>query len=386
MQKISEVQKIMIEFAERTGLTGKCQPRRYLWTDAFAVCNFLGLFTATGEEKYKQYALDLIEQVHNVLGRHRPDDIRTGWISGLDEENGKLHPTAGGLRIGKRLNERRPGEPHDEQLEWEQDGQYFHYLTKWMHALNRAAVVTGTMKYNQWALELARTAHAGFTYTAPDIGKRMYWKMSIDLSRPLVPSMGQHDALDAMITYYELTSTAASCFKIIPKFDLSAEIEDAATMCMQTTWATDDPLGIGGLLSDACRLTRLIVDSRLPLNNILAALLYYAGEGLEYFVRTRTLDYAPEYRLAFRELGLSTGLHAVDKIQLMIERHAENLQEPEVLDSYISGLAGHLKLAEIIENFWMNPANQKVHTWTEHLDINSVMLATSLAPDSYLTI
>ena len=75
--------------------------------------------------------------MHHVLGRHRDDDPRRGWISGLSEEEGERHPTRGGLRIGKPLNEREPDEPADSQLEWEQDGQYFHYLTKWMHALYR---------------------------------------------------------------------------------------------------------------------------------------------------------------------------------------------------------------------------------------------------------
>ncbi len=32
----------------------------------------------------------------------------------------------------------------------------------------------------------------------------MYWKMSIDLTRPLVSSMGQHDPLDGFITYNEI--------------------------------------------------------------------------------------------------------------------------------------------------------------------------------------
>lgn len=36
----------------------------------------------------------------------------------------------------------------------------------------------------------------------------MYWKMSIDLSSPLVPSMGQHDPLDGLITYLQLQATA----------------------------------------------------------------------------------------------------------------------------------------------------------------------------------
>ncbi len=102
------VREIMTEFADLTGLSsaGKT-PRRYLWTDAFAVCNFLELYRQTGAEKYKDLALRLVDQVHNILGRHREDDPRTGWISGLDEREGKMHPTIGGLRIGKKMNERR---------------------------------------------------------------------------------------------------------------------------------------------------------------------------------------------------------------------------------------------------------------------------------------
>ncbi len=149
----------MTAFADRTGLsTGSHAPKRYLWTDAFSVCNFLGLFHQTGDEQYKQTAFALVDQVHAVLGRHRDIDSRNGWISGLDEKEGKLHPTAGGLRIGKKLNERKSGEPYDERLEWDQDGQYFHYLTKWMHALNQIARVSGNRLYNRWAMELAKTA------------------------------------------------------------------------------------------------------------------------------------------------------------------------------------------------------------------------------------
>jgi len=41
--RIEEAIALMNEFAQRTGLTSKQPPRRYLWTDAFAVCNLLGL-------------------------------------------------------------------------------------------------------------------------------------------------------------------------------------------------------------------------------------------------------------------------------------------------------------------------------------------------------
>ena len=75
MKKLTNSEKIMVDFVDRTCIAGdSCQPVRYLWTDAFAVCNFLELFNWTGEEKYKRYALQLVDQVHHVLGRYREDD------------------------------------------------------------------------------------------------------------------------------------------------------------------------------------------------------------------------------------------------------------------------------------------------------------------------
>lgn len=73
---LSTVIRTMEEFASNTGLLSASQPRRYLWTDAFAVCNYLGLQKRTNDEKYGRLALDLVKNVHEVLGRHRPDDHR----------------------------------------------------------------------------------------------------------------------------------------------------------------------------------------------------------------------------------------------------------------------------------------------------------------------
>ena len=56
----------------------------------------------------------------------------------------------------------------------------------------------------------------------------MYWKMSIDLSYPLVTSMGQHDPLDGLITYSELQATARKYSEQSAWPDLSAEIADIA--------------------------------------------------------------------------------------------------------------------------------------------------------------
>ena len=83
------VERVMIEFARLTGLEPVTpHPIRYLWTDAFAVCNYLELYRTTKEDSYLDLAVRLVHQVHHTLGRHREDDVRKGWISGPDEEEG----------------------------------------------------------------------------------------------------------------------------------------------------------------------------------------------------------------------------------------------------------------------------------------------------------
>ena len=383
----SIIVEIMTDFARLTGLSpAKKAPRRYLWTDAFAVCNFLELYHQTGDATYKQLALNLVDQVHNILGRHRKDDSRTGWISRLDESEGKKHPTRGGLRIGKTMKERMPSDFFDEGLEWDRDGQYYHYLIKWMHALNRVSRVTGDLTYNRWAMELAKTAHAMFTYVPSSGGqKRMYWKMSIDLSYPLVPSMGQHDPLDGFITYHQLQATAAKDPERAMWPDLSAEIADIASICEGKRWVTDDPLGIGGLLCDAFRVAQLIVKKNFEKTDLLEILLEDALLGQEACVRTNTLKLPADYRLAFRELGLSIGLRAVKKLQGLIEENPAIFNQQNSQHSRIETLVRYAPLAETIERFWLEPRKRKTNTWTEHRDINMVMLATSLAPDGYLS-
>jgi len=45
---------------------------------------------------------------------------------------------------------------------------------------------------------------------------------------------------------------------------------------------------------------------------------------------------------------------------------------------------GYVTLKETIEAFWLEGKNRESVTWTEHRDINTVMLATSLGPDGFL--
>jgi hypothetical protein len=383
---ISIAEKMMSEFARLTGLSGaNSEPRRYLWTDAFAVCNFLGLYQETEDEKFKDLALRLVDQVHSVLGHHRNDDSRTGWLSGLDDEEGRLHPTRAGLRIGKELKERGPNDPMDEQLEWDRDGQYYHYLTKWMHALDRVTRVTSDFTFNRWAIELAKAVHARFVCPSPS-GRRksMYWKMSIDLSYPLVTSMGLHDPLDGLVTYTQLKATSATDPERSSQ-DLKHEIADMVDMCKGRRWATDDPLGIGGLLSDAFRVAQLMTRGYFTGMGLLAVLLDASLKGLEWFDRENFLNLPAEYRLAFRELGLSIGLGALERLSRFIERNEDTFAEKE-MKARINPLKEYGLFKEVIDNFWLEPQSRETRSWMAHRDINTVMLATSLSPVGFLTL
>jgi hypothetical protein len=104
------------------------------------------------------------------------------------------------------------------------------------------------------------------------------------------------------------------------------------------------------------------VDARL-INRLLKA----STNGSKKFSKQRQLQYPAEHCLAFRKLGLLIGLHAV-----------ERMKHPSA-----KALKPFLPLAMHIEEFWLDPKHQGNKTWTDHLDINEVMLATSLDPDSW---
>jgi hypothetical protein len=114
---------------------------RYLWTDAFGVLSFLTLYHETSSEKYLTFAKSLVEIVHNVLGRTRDGTSR---LPGATDNE----PLKGGLRIGKIDAEGPDG-----------DGQYHHYLTLWMFALNRLSVAARDRTYNAQAYVIFLSNH-----------------------------------------------------------------------------------------------------------------------------------------------------------------------------------------------------------------------------------
>lgn len=369
-ENISLSRQLIDDFLSRTGITNKSGDikRRYLWTDAFAVQSCFALSNVLNQKDYHNYAQQLIGQVHHILGKHRDDDVRKGWISGLPEEEGKNHPTVNGLRIGKKMPERTKDEVSNQQLEWDRDGQYFHYLTRWFNALLVAFEETEETKYALWAVELIQAGEKFLTTNRNSIG--MVWKMNIDLTQPVVESMGAHDPLEALICIYRAGN-------IIPREGEKMEQFRSAvkTICRDMNWFTYDPLGIGGLLLSVKRSCDLeLQGEKLPAGIRPEYLFAAARAGLKVFNdQVFESQQSEGFRLAFRECGMVLGVNALYEVR---EKFAK-------IDIDINGLKNYLPLTNEISEFWSESSNRSSANWYTHQDINAVMLAASLLAKHY---
>jgi hypothetical protein len=167
---------------------------------------------------------------------------------------------------------------------------------------------------------------------------------------------------------------------------LTAEIDDLARICEGRDWQTDDLLGLGGLRAGAFHVAQLFVEGGLEGSDTLRGSTAASLTGLKYPDRENFL-YAPaRFRLAFRELGLSIGFHALERLEVLIEQNREAFAEDRDIAILMKTLWKYLPLGEKIETFWLDAVNQKTDVWKEHRHINMVMLATSLAPDGFLAL
>ncbi|KAF7719286.1 Uncharacterized protein PECH_004778 [Penicillium ucsense] len=263
---------------------------RYLWTDAFGVINLLTMhkeYNRTGgvhmqDDQYLTLARRLIETVHQVLGRTR--DGRSP-LPGATEHN----PLGGGLRIGK-TDEDGP----------DCDGQYHHYLTIWMFALNRMAVASGNMHYNDQAIQLARAIHPRFFVDRKTARPRMVWKMSMDLSRPLVSSEGNLDPIDGFVIFRLLQATAATTGDA---HVLDEEIADYRRVMDRKGqhFVSKDPLDLGMTLWTA----HWFAETEKWASSLVARCF---EQLYDLFEIQRYLERGIRSRLAFREFGTSLGL------------------------------------------------------------------------------
>jgi len=294
---------------------------RYLWTDAFGVCNYITLYYETGNKQYLDQADALIKNVHDVLGKDRKGIKR---LDGATDEE----PTKGGLRIGKE----------DAEGTSDGDGQYFHYLTKWMVALNRMSLAKGDPKYNHWAIQMAESIHPRFVYNRDSAQPHMYWKISIDMSKPWVRSEGNLDPYDGYITYRMLHDYSSE------KNVLKREIEDMQKMvtAKYRSYSSDDPLDLG---------EAVWIAHWYPSEDWSKTLTSKSLSSLEYLYSRGYFDMPVRYRLAFREFGTTIG----------------------VKTNKAAG-AEWLQRAEGLNQFWEKNLYSRDH------DITPVMYCTSLIP------
>ncbi|KAL4780018.1 hypothetical protein BJX76DRAFT_361229 [Aspergillus varians] len=271
---------------------------RYLWTDAFGVLSLLTLHTElartestkdkdkdTAGTLYLTLASRLIDTVHNTLGRTRDGTRR---LHGATDTN----PLGGGLRIGKM-----------EESGGDGDGQYHHYLTLWMFALNRMSLATGDATYNRQAIALAKAIHGAFFINRGSERARMVWKVGVELDRVLVGSEGNLDAVDGFVVFRLLQAASASAGD--GGEVLKEEIEDYARVMRRKGehFVSSDPLDLG--------MTMWTVQWVMHEEWAVKLAERCFEQIYDLFEISRYLERRMKYRLAFREFGTAMGARCI---------------------------------------------------------------------------
>ncbi|TFY60967.1 hypothetical protein EVJ58_g4817 [Rhodofomes roseus] len=316
---------------------------RYLWTDAFGVLNFLTLGTLTHNPTYTTLAARLIDRVHDVLGRTRDGTQR---LPGATD----AHPLRGGLRIGKVGDEDDPS--------GDGDGQYHHYLTIWMFALNRTALATHDPRYNDLAIELAKAIHPRFVRERDSERPRMYWKMSVDMSRPMVRSEGNLDPIDGYVVYSLLQRTN----KANPSV-LAQEVREYKKI-LDTKWrryVSNDPLDLGMTLWTAHWFDGEEEWATELTNRAVACTRVLFEDG--YYDQSRA------YRLAFREFGTGLGIRCHTET-----RQKELSPEEENWDAYME---------QILSVWEPDLESGPTHTPASLVPITLVMYSSAVMPGAF---
>jgi hypothetical protein len=117
---------------------------------------------------------------------------------------------------------------------------------------------------------------------------------------------------------------------------------------------------------------------------LLERLLAAAQEGLLLYSRRGDWRQPAARRLAFRELGLAIGLSATELLQKEVEADRRGVFGSATLRARIQVLSPQVARRAAIVSSWLDPPHRQLRTWSEHRDINEVMLATSLVPDGFL--
>ncbi|KAM5537581.1 hypothetical protein V8D89_008659 [Ganoderma adspersum] len=324
---------------------------RYLWTDAFGVLNLLTLSVLVPEARstYTTLAARLIAAVHDTLGRTRDGQAPLPGAS-------DAHPLAGGLRIGKEADEDDPG--------GDGDGQYHHYLTLWMFALNRMARASCERRYNDLAIELARAVHPAFVRDRDAPRPRMCWKTSVDLRRVAVSSEGNLDPIDGYVVFSLLQRNNAADRKVLER-----EVGEYRRI-LETKWRryiSDDPLDLGMTLWTAHWFVgRPREEWAMELSKRALVCLRALIDEQKYF------DAPTRFRLAFRELGTCLGV----RVQCHRGRSASTVTATG--DLYTA--AEEKKVVVEGKAYWDRFLEKVEMTWAPYLEKESPAVKLKLQP------
>ncbi|CEM34200.1 unnamed protein product [Vitrella brassicaformis CCMP3155] len=224
------------------GPTSQGSQRRYLWTDAFAVCNYVSLAHRAGQEgdgqlraMYLTMAARLIDTVHASLGTPRSEEYPM-----IPSEHNSPSGFKG-LRIGKVDPNTDPG--------MRADGMYWHYVDKWLFALLRMYNESDDAKYLNAAVSIVKDIHESFVakWRGKPVG--LYWKLGVDLKT--IPgaehTAANDDALSAYIVYALIDHHYS---KAIPdhQHPLKREIDELREILKDYPMpmrVSPDPLGVG---------------------------------------------------------------------------------------------------------------------------------------------
>ena len=121
-------------------------------------------------------------------------------------------------------------------------------------------------------------------------------------------------------------------------------------------------------------------------SDLLHTLLAAAVRGLSHYARRNDLRQPASRRLAFRELGLAIGLSALEWIEIETTTSGAHASRDAELCELITTLSGYATLGSDVQAFWLDPRRRSSPSWSEHRDINEVMLATSLLASGFAVI
>ena len=226
--------------ADEAGLCADGIQRRYLWTDAFGVLAYTSIadrykaasgknggdgneLYASKEIQYRKAANVLVDVVHNCLGSPRSSKAMDAMAKDPSSPTGHV-----GLRIGKVTTR----QVTDYGMSY--DGQYWHYIDKWLLALARSGHVED-------GIRIAKSCFPAF-FDAEGGGIR--WKLSVDATAPssLQWARANDDTLNALIVFSILESQRTSS---MPSLADEIQLLTTALNGYRLTRVTDDPLGWG---------------------------------------------------------------------------------------------------------------------------------------------